>query len=69
MGVTSVRFNTNEERVLEYLKEHFRADASSVIKKALRELYEDARDRDVVEEFEVRESAGTVSFGPIDDVL
>ena len=69
MGVTSVRFNANEERVLAYLKHHYHADASSVIKKALRELYEDARDRDVVEEFEVRESKGTVSFGPIDDML
>lgn len=69
MGVTSVRFNTNEERVLAYLKDHYHADASSVIKKALRELYEEARDRDVVEEFEVRESAGSVSFGPIDDLL
>lgn len=69
MGVTSVRFNTNEERVLSYLKEHYHADASSVIKKALRELYEDARDRDVIEDFEVRESEGSVSFGPIDDLL
>ena len=69
MGVTSVRFNKNEEKALEYLKGVYHSDASSVIKKALWELYEDLRDREIVEEFEVREAAGAVEFGSIDDLV
>ena len=69
MGVTSVRFNTNEEKALEYLKEVYHSDASSVIKKALWELYEDFRDREIIEEFEAREDAGVVEFGSLDDPI
>lgn len=69
MGVTSVRFNENEEKALEYLKKVFHADTSAVIKKALWELYEDHQDRGIVEAFEVRESAGAVEFGSIDDLI
>ncbi len=69
MGVTSVRFNKNEEKALEYLKEVYHSDASSVIKKALWELYEDFRDREIIEEFEAREDAGVVEFGSLDDPI
>ncbi|MCA1755610.1 MAG: DUF6290 family protein [Spirochaeta sp.] len=69
MGVTSVRFNDNEEKALEYLKKAFHADTSSVIKKALWELYEDLNDRRIVEEFEIREAGGAVEFGTIDDLI
>lgn len=69
MGVTSVRFNENEEKALDYLKETFHADTSAVIKKALWELYEDLSDRRIIEEFEVREAAGAVEFGSIEDLI
>jgi len=69
MGVTSVRFNENEEKALKYLKETFHADSSAVIKKALWELYEDLRDRRIIEEFEHREAAGAVEFGSIEDLI
>ena len=69
MGVTSVRFNKKEEAALEYLKEMFDSDASSLIKKALWELYEDAKDREIVEEFEAREAAGEIELTSIEDLL
>ena len=69
MGVTSVRFNKKEEQALECLKDAFHADASSVIKKALWELYENLRDRRIIEEFEIREDAGAVEFGSIDEPI
>ncbi|TVR30805.1 MAG: hypothetical protein EA404_11725 [Spirochaetaceae bacterium] len=33
------------------------------------ELYEDLRDRRIIEEFEVREDAGAVEFGLIDNLV
>lgn len=69
MGVTSVRFNKKEEQALECLKDAFHADASSVIKKALWELYENLRDRRIIEEFEVREDVEVVEFGAIDEPI
>lgn len=69
MGVTSVPFNDNEEKALAYLRQVFHADSSAILKKALWELYEDHQDRGVVEAFEVREVAGAVEFGVIDDLI
>ena len=42
---------------------------SSVINKALWELYENLRNRRIIEEFEVREDAGAVEFGSIDEPI
>ena len=68
MAVTSVRFSKQEERAMEYLKEVMHADSSSIIRRAVAELYEDTRDREIIEEFEVRESAGEVSFLSAEDI-
>lgn len=69
MGVISVQFNENEEKALRFLKQTFHADSSAVMKKALWELYEDLRDRKIVEDFELREAAGAVDFGSIEDLI
>ena len=69
MGVASVRFNEQEEKALEYLKEAYHSDTSSLIKRALWELYEDSRDREVIEEFEEREAREAVEFETIEDLL
>jgi len=53
---------------MEYLKEVMHADSSSIIRRAVAELYEDTRDREIIEEFEVRESAGEVSFLSAEDI-
>lgn len=44
MAVVSVRLNEQEERILEYLTEYFHEDKSSLLKKSMFELYEDAQD-------------------------
>lgn len=69
MGVTSVRFNDTEEKVLEYLRRVFHADTPAILKKASWELYEDHQDRGIVEAFEVREAAGAIEFCAIDDPI
>ncbi len=69
MGVTSIRFNENEEAALNYLKKIFHYDASTLIKKALWEMYEDVKDKEIIDRFEKKEDAGNTSFSTIDDLF
>jgi len=69
MAVTSVRFNKKEEKVLNYLKDHFHCDTSSLLKKSLWELYEELKDKEIIEEFEKNEEKGNIKFNTIDNIL
>lgn len=69
MGVTSVRFNKKEEKIINYLKKHLNCDTSTLLKKSLWELYEDLKDREIIEEFEKKEKEGKVSFGTIEEII
>jgi hypothetical protein len=69
MGVTSIRFNENEEAALAYLKKILHYDASTLIKKALWEMYEDIKDKEIVDRFEKEEDEGNTSFSTITDLL
>jgi len=39
MGVISIRFNSEEEKILKKLSDYFHEDKSALIKKSLVELY------------------------------
>ena len=69
MAVTSVRFNKKEEKVLDYLKDHFHCDTSSLLKKSLWELYEEIKDKEIIEEFEKNQEKGNIKFSTIDNIL
>ncbi|MBN2544990.1 MAG: hypothetical protein JXB50_04270 [Spirochaetes bacterium] len=69
MAVTSVRFNKNEEKILNYLKNHFHCDASTLVKKSLYELYEDLKDKEIIEKFEDEENNKKIHFNTIDNIL
>jgi hypothetical protein len=69
MAVTSVRFNSQEEKLLRLLKKHYNCDASTLIKKSLWELYEDIRDREIIEDFEKKETASQTGFIQITEIL
>ena len=69
MGVTSIRLNKKEEQALNFLKNHFHCDSSTLIKKSLWELYEDLKDREIIEEFERNEGLKNVEFISGDDLL
>lgn len=69
MAVTSVRFNSREEKLLRLLKKHYNCDASTLIKKSLWELYEDIRDREIIEDFEKKETASRTEFVRITELL
>jgi len=55
VAIISVRLNAQEEKMVNYLLEHFEEERSTLIKRSLLELYEDLKDREVVDEFERRE--------------
>lgn len=69
MAVTSVRFNKNEEKILKFLKEYFNCDTSTLVKKSLYELYEDLKDKELIEEFEEREKDKKIHFNTAEDIL
>ena len=69
MAVTSVRFNKKEEKVLDYLKDHFHCDTSTLLKKSLWELYEELKDKEIIEDFEKNEEKGNIKFNTINNIL
>ena len=69
MAVVSVRFNTKEEKILKILKEYYHCDSSNLLKKTLWDLYEEIKDREIVDEFEDREKSSKTKFVKIEDIL
>ena len=65
MGVISVRFNKDEEKILKKLSDHFHEDKSTLIKKSLVELYENVMDLNEIKKFESKEKRGKVSFSSV----
>ena len=57
------------EYLINYLKEHPNCDTSTLLKKSLLELYEELKDREIIEDFEKDEKDGKVSFNTIDEIL
>ena len=68
MAVVSVRFNKQEEQMLEYLTEHFEEDKSSLIKHSLQELFEDLKDREFIDKFE-KSKLGKTKFVSSKDIF
>jgi predicted DNA-binding protein len=69
MGVISIRLNKDEEEILKKLSEHFHEDKSALVKKSLRELYENVVDLNEINNFEAKERKGKVSFFTAEDIM
>jgi len=69
MGVISIRFNNDEEKILKKLSEHFHEDKSALIKKSLQDLYENVLDLNTIKRYEEREKKKKVSFTTAEDIL
>jgi predicted DNA-binding protein len=69
VGVISVRFNKDEEKILKRLSDHFHEDKSTLIKKSLVELYENVMDLNEIKKFESKEKRGKVSFSSAEEIL
>ena len=69
MAVISIRFNTKEEKILKALKKYYNCDSSNLIKRSLLDLYEEIKDREIIEEYELKEKTKEPEFIKIEDVL
>jgi len=69
VAVISVRFNSREEKILEILKKHYGCDSSSLVKKSLLDLYEEIKDIEIIEQYEVKEKISKSGFVKIEDIL
>ena len=69
MAVISVRFNSKEEKILKTLKNYYNCDSSNLIKRTLLDLYEEIKDREIIEQFEIREKASKSGFVKFEDII
>jgi len=69
MGVISIRFNSDEEKILKKLSDYFHEDKSALIKKSLVELYENVVDLNTIKKYEEKEKKKKVSFSRAEDIL
>ena len=69
-SIITIRLNEDEEKVLNKLLEHFHTDQkSTILKKALYDLYEDIEDMKAIEEFEEREKKGEVKWHSFEEII
>ena len=69
MAVISVRFNLKEEKILKALKNYYNCDSSNLIKRTLLDLYEEIKDREIIEQFEIREKSSKSGFVKFEDII
>ena len=69
MGVISIRFNNDEEKILKKLSDYYHEDKSALIKKSLLELYENVLDLHTIKKYEGKEKKKKVSFTTAEDIL
>jgi hypothetical protein len=69
MAVISVRFNSREEKILKTLKDYYNCDSSSLIKKTLLDLYEEIKDKEIIEQYELREKTSKTGFVKVEDII
>lgn len=67
MAVISVRLNSEEEKILEFLSNYYEEEKSTIIKHSLKDLFEDIQDRKTIEEFEQFEK--NTNFFSADEIL
>jgi uncharacterized membrane protein YgaE (UPF0421/DUF939 family) len=69
MGIVSVRFNSEEERILEELTNYYQEDKSKLLKKSMVEMYEDLIDKNEIAKFESKEKSKKVKFHSANEIL
>ena len=69
MGIVSVRFNSEEERILKELTNYYQEDKSKLLKKLMVEMYEDLIDKNEIAKFESKEKSKKVKFHSANEIL
>ena len=66
MAVTSIRLNPKEERLVNFLKDYYELDTSTLLKKSLLEMYEDVVDKKIIDDYE---NKGKQEFMSYEDLI
>jgi len=69
MAVMSVRLNDREEKFLNYLKTYYNCDSSTILKKSIMDMYEDLKDKEIIDDYEKEEKENKISFKKFEDIL
>jgi Family of unknown function (DUF6290) len=69
MAVTSIRLNTKEQKLLNFLKEYYHCDSSTILKKSIIDMYEDLKDKELIETYEKEESENKTKFKKYEDLV
>jgi hypothetical protein len=69
MAVISLRLNKTEKNMIDFLSDYYEQDKSSLIKYSLKELYEDIIDKQIINEYEVKEKKGKIQFIDSKEIL
>jgi len=69
MGVTSIRLNPKEEKLLNFLKKYYNCDTSTLLKRSLWDMYEELKDKDIIEEFEKKEKSKKTKFITYNEII
>ena len=69
MAVISVRLNSEEEKIMDYLSTFYDEEKSTLIKHSLKEMFEDIVDNEVIDFFDKEEKKNTLSFVNAEDIL
>jgi len=69
MAVISVRLNSEEEKMMEYLSSFYEEEKSTLIKHSLKEMFEDIVDNEVIENYEKEEKNKKHVFVNSEDII
>ena len=69
MAVISVRLNTEEEKIIDYLSSVYNEDKSTLIKHSLNEMYEDIVDKKIIDNYELKEKKKIPHFISSDEIM
>ena len=69
MAVISVRLNTEEEKIIDYLSSVYDEDKSTLIKHSLKEMYEDIVDKKIIDDYEIKEQNKKPHFVSSEEIM
>jgi len=69
MAVVSIRLNTEEARIIDFLSKEYDEDKSTLIKKTIIEIYEDYIDKNYIDNFEKKEKESKTTYLSAEDIL
>ena len=69
MAVISVRLNTEEEKIIDYLSSVYDEEKSTLIKHSLKEMYEDIVDKKIIDDYEIKEQKKKPHFVSSEEIM